>query len=956
MCNVGTWNACSVANKSATIQEHIISENLDIFSIVETHHESSSSPGLIASTPSTYNFIEKARPLSPGVLDIRGPRGGGISIIYKDHFRVSAKDTGLFTTFEHLTAYFTLRNIHIIIVVIYRPGSESISTTFFTEFAELLTIIAKYNCQVLILGDINIHFDEPNEPNTKKINRLLSYHGLEQMVQQPTHNRSHTLDVVITRTPNSLISHLSVTPPSLSDHSIIHFRINHKPPPIILQTVERRSFHNFNISSFQCDLEASELFYHASSRTATSLDTNELFTLYDSTMSDILDKHAPRRTITIRKKPDCPWFDRECAISKRTTRRLERKFLRDQSNAEQRDLWRSQIKVQRRLFQHKRSSYLRRSIEDIQGDGRTLWKSLHSLLSPPAETSSLITPDELLDYFGKKTEAIRDATKDAPPPIFQVNSSHLPGLAAFDEVSPDEVEKLLSDTATKQCELDSVPVRLLKTLRHVFAPILALLINISLSQATLPEAHKHAIIRPRLKKPGLDPSDPANYRPISNLSFVSKLIERVVHRQLLKYVEMHNLLPPTQSGFRRYHSTETAVVKVYNDIVLALDAGLITALLLLDFSAAFDCVDHTILLKILHSQFGITSAALLWFFSFLSSRSHKVRLGAYTSRTYNILFGVPQGSILGPLLFILYTSNIVNIASRHGILIHLYADDTQLYIKLSVHDISDAKSKLINCVKDIQAWCAAMRLKLNATKTELIWFDRKSADDNDKSSKILKIQADCSVLPSDVVRDLGVLLDSQLTMTNHIASVAKACYFHLRRIRQVRRCLNEQCLRVLVQALVISRIDYCNSVLAGLPSSTLQPLVAVLNTAARLIKDLGPRDHITPSLRQLHWLPIPARITFKICLLMYNVYTGSCPSYMSSLVTPCESLLSRRCLRSASKGDFVCARSQLKFGNRALSVAGPVEWNKLPESLRHSTSVSHFKSKLKAHLFRLYYD
>ena len=190
-----------------------------------------------------------------------------------------------------------------------------------------------------------------------------------------------------------------------------------------------------------------------------------------------------------------------------------------------------------------------------------------------------------------------------------------------------------------------------------------------------------------------------------------------------------------------------------------------------------------------------------------------------------------------------------------------------------------------------------MRLKLNASKTELIWFERKPSCDNESPSKILKIEANSSIEPSKVVRNLGVLLDCQLTMVNHISSVTRACYYHLRRIRQVKRCLNEHCLRILVQALIMSRIDYCNSVLAGLPKATLLPLTSVLHAAARLIKNLQLHDHITPSLQQLHWLPIHSRIHFKICLLIYNIHSNSSPHYMSSMVTSCSSILSRQCLR-----------------------------------------------------------
>src|SRR6218665_3654351 len=159
---------------------------------------------------------------------------------------------------------------------------------------------------------------------------------------------------------------------------------------------------------------------------------------------------------------------------------------------------------------------------------------------------------------------------------------------------------------------------------------------------------------------------------------------------------------------------------------MAHDSGFSTALLLLDFSAAFDCVDHSILLKVLQLQFGIPAPALQWISSFLALRSHSVKLSGSSSKIFSVLFGVPEGSILGPLLFILYTSNIVNIASQHGLMVHLYADGTQLYIKLCCKNLENTKVKMAAGFHHIQSWCASMRLKLNATKTELIWFDRRS--------------------------------------------------------------------------------------------------------------------------------------------------------------------------------------------------------------------------------------
>src|SRR6218665_3547191 len=224
----------------------------------------------------------------------------------------------------------------------------------------------------------------------------------------------------------------------------------------------------------------------------------------------------------------------------------------------------------------------------------------------------------------------------------------------------------------------------------------------------------------------------------------------------------------------------------------------------------------------------------------------------------------------------------------------------------------------------------AFETKCRKNRTDLV--DRRSRVDNN-TTKHLNLDPQCNIPPSDVVRDLGVLLDCKLNMTQHVSSTARTCFFHLRRIRQVRRCLDETCRRILVQALVISRLDYCKSVLSGLPSSTLQPLSSVLDTAAHLIKDLSPRDHITPTLKQLHWLPIHARIAFKISLLMYHIHSGTSPSYMSFMVTPCSASRSRG-LRSSTRGDFAVIRTNLKFGNRAFSVAGPREWNSLPVSVR----------------------
>jgi len=376
----------------------------------------------------------------------------------------------------------------------------------------------------------------------------------------------------------------------------------------------------------------------------------------------------------------------------------------------------------------------------------------------------------------------------------------------------------------------------------------------------------------------------------------------------------------------------------------------VTALILLDFSAAFDCVDHCILLKVLQDSFGISGTILNWFLSYLSNRTQYVRINLLISSIASVFFGVPQGSVLGPLLFILYTSALSAIASRHGIEIHLYADDTQLYVHLRLNEVANATKRLRACIDDIMLWSLSMRLKLNPSKSELIWFDR--------SSKLLQctelsLSTSSSLLsPASTVRDLGVILDSALSLKPQIAAISRACLFHLRRIRQLRSTLDSASLKTLIHCLILTRLDYCNSVLYGLPECTLLPLTRILHQAARLCLGLSYRDHITPALRSLHWLPVCERIRFKLALLMYRACTDHLPSYLSSMVTPCNSVKGRSSLRSASDGKYVVPGTRLVFGRRSFTVAGPSIWNSLPPHVRNSLSETVFRSKLKTYLFQ----
>ena len=237
------------------------------------------------------------------------------------------------------------------------------------------------------------------------------------------------------------------------------------------------------------------------------------------------------------------------------------------------------------------------------------------------------------------------------------------------------------------------------------------LVNCSLSEGLVPDGFKKAVVTPLIKKESLPVEDLKNYRPVSGLTFISKLVERVVAKELVDHIHQHDLDNSYQSAYKSGHSTETALLSIKNDIHLSLSRGEATALVLLDLSAAFDTIDHSTLLDCLLDWLGVSGLALKWFSSYLTERYQCVKIGSTLSKLQKLLFGVPQGSVLGPLLFSLYTSPLSTLIGRHeGVNFHFYADDTQLYVHLSHRNASAAFDKLNRCLQDVKEWMSVSKL------------------------------------------------------------------------------------------------------------------------------------------------------------------------------------------------------------------------------------------------------
>ena len=456
---------------------------------------------------------------------------------------------------------------------------------------------------------------------------------------------------------------------------------------------------------------------------------------------------------------------------------------------------------------------------------KTMYNTINVLLNKnsstlPDSVSYKDLADQFLSFFIEKVEKIRDnvssvhahGTIDKPSSAINENVC----MSCFKPLSTDDVQKIIMQMPSKSCSLDSLPLWLVKENLPTLLPMITNIVNISLSSGSFPSNLKRSIITPVIKKSTSDPNVLKSYRPVANITFLSKMIEKVVTSQVTEHVDCNGLGEEYQSAYKRHHSTETARLRVKNDVMQSLDKGRAVLMVLLDMSAAFDTVDHGILLNRLESRFGINGVVNSWFGSYLSDRSTRVTIKNTFSRQHTLNYSLPQGSIIGPQCFTLYITPVGDIIRDHDISFHSYADDIQLFVEFDPKSQSDCQNKLdrlSSCIAKVNEWMVENTLQLNQEKTEFIVFAGSRV--LPALTNIVLSLGDVSVYPSSSVKNLGVILDASLTMSKHINSLCRTVNFHLRNLWRIRRFITREACHNVVRGLVLSRLDYANSLLLG---------------------------------------------------------------------------------------------------------------------------------------------
>ena len=930
------WNAQSLNNKVDLIAQLLEDRQVDIAFITETWLSDESSATTFAIKEAGYE-IEHA---------YRSKTGGGAAILWKKSHKVkSSFKRKCYDTFQY-TNILLQGIVNINLICLYRLQETPVSQ-FMQDLNDLLSHDIDKSDTVILAGDFNFHYENSELGAVKDLANLTSSHGLSQFVVGPSHKLGHTLDLVFANEHEFDLPVMHPLDLDLSDHLPVFFSLPcyNRSTKISDNTFQSRNIKSINRVEFSHNL-CNSLNSRFQCTDIENLDFMEHHKIFSDCASEELDKVAPLKSRSFKSCSQPAWMDAEYRLERALRRRLERTWRASGLQGDKAKYLEQQKKCSK-LVTAKRTHYFADLITKCEGDQRALFNIVNTVMDKrktsgqlPQFHDSKTLANKFNNFYSNKVIQIRNKIK--PSVLNQDCRKSFSGVG-MESLMPTTVEELrviIKEMGIKTSGEDTLPGSLCKDIIEDLLPYLCDLVNKSLSTGSV-EGIKDSVIIPLLKKSGIDSEELKNYRPVTNELYISKLTEKVVTIRLFKHMSFNNLHSKYQHGYKMFHGTETLLLKLVNDTLIGFESNSLTILLLIDLSAAFDTVDINKLLDILERDIGIKGIALQWFRSFLTGRTQRVKIKNSLSDTLPVLFGVPQGSVLGPVLFNIYASSLSHVIKNAGFNTSGYADDNNAYKSLALSfQVNVIMKQLPELLDKINDWMNMFFLKMNPDKTEIIMLMPQQLKDAHTINGCIFSDGSC-IRFANFVKNLGFMLDKHLHMDVHVNSVVSQCYKMLSDIGKVRELLSYKHTQILVHAVISSRLDYCNSLLYGANKTVINKLQKVQNAAARLISLRRKHDSISDVIDQLHWLRVEARIIFKLLVLVFKCLHDMAPQCIVDLID----------VRDNVRSLLVLKHYQSLQARKSFSYIAPKLWNNLPLNIRHIPTLVGFKSQIKYMLF-----